>query len=171
MTVVDPVHLFEQAERLVEPIPGETEARQADLRRAVSAAYYGIFHFVITTAVDLFVGSENRESEQYSAAYRTVKHAWLSDLCEHLRGSLKPKKPPHAPGSDFFGPLINFATNVAVLQELRHSADYDPSFNVAPDEARIAIKVAREAVRLFQGASEKQRVAFLTLLLFDLRKS
>jgi hypothetical protein len=38
------------------------------------------------------------------------------------------------------------------------------------DEARILIAMAREAVNLFQDASEKQRVAFLTLLLFNLRK-
>ena len=49
-------------------------------------------------------------------------------------------------------------------------ANYDPLFSVTPDEARILIAMAREAINLFQDASEKQRVAFLTLLLFNLRK-
>ena len=54
--------------------------------------------------------------------------------------------------------------------EKRHLANYDPLFSVTPDEARILIAMAREAINLFQDASEKQRVAFLTLLLFNLRK-
>jgi hypothetical protein len=104
------------------------------------------------------------------ATYRSVKHEWLRDLCDHLRGLLKPRSPPHAPGAGFFGPLINFATSVATLQEKRHLADYDPSFTITLDEARILIAMGREAIKLFQDASEKQRVAFLTLLLFNLRK-
>jgi len=164
-------HLFEQADRLITPLPSETEPRQTDLRRAVSAAYYGVFHFTVTAAVDMFMGEANRSTKQYSFTYRTVTHAWLRDLCDHLRGLLKPKSiTPHAPGADFFGPLVKFATNVAELQEVRHAADYDPSFDIKLDVARIWISTAREAVSLFQGAEEKQRVAFLTLLLFNLRK-
>ena len=73
MAMVDPDHLFEQADRLITPLPTEPEARQTDLRRAVSAAYYGIFHFTMTAATDTFVGTANRESELYGSTYRTVK--------------------------------------------------------------------------------------------------
>jgi hypothetical protein len=163
-------HLFEQADRLIAPLPPEAEPRQTDLRRAVSAAYYGVFHFAVTAAVDMFVGETRRGGEQYIRTYRTVTHAWLHELCDHLRGLLKPKSFPHAPSVDFFGPLVEFATNVAELQEKRHTADYDPSFDMEPDEVKIWIDTARRAVSLFQSATERQRVTFLTLLLFNLRK-
>ena len=52
----NPEHLFEQAERLVEPLPSEAEPRQTDLRRALSAAYYGLFHFTLAAATDMFFG-------------------------------------------------------------------------------------------------------------------
>jgi hypothetical protein len=82
-------HLFEQADRLITPLPSESEPRQTDLRRAVSAAYYGVFHFMVTAAVDMFVGEANRGTAQYNFAHRTVTHAWLRELCDHLRGLLK----------------------------------------------------------------------------------
>jgi hypothetical protein len=55
MANFDPEHLFEQADRLVIPLPSEQEPRETDLRRAVSIAYYGVFHFTMTAAVDMFV--------------------------------------------------------------------------------------------------------------------
>jgi hypothetical protein len=41
--VIDPDHLLKQAQRLARP-PRPGAPRQADLRRAVSSAYYAIFH-------------------------------------------------------------------------------------------------------------------------------
>jgi hypothetical protein len=169
----DPTHLLDQATRLIVPLPGETVARQSDLRRAISTAYYAVFHFIVSAAADLFMtGIAARDTEQYVFVYRSVQHPWLRDLCDHLRGSLKPKSPksPHIP-SAFFGQLVQFAVNVIDLQENRHSADYDPSFPVTPDSARILVERACDTIRLFETATEQQRIAFLTLLFFDIRQS
>jgi hypothetical protein len=103
-------------------------------------------------------------------AYRSVTQDWLRSLCDQVRRVVHAKKPPHAPGADFFGDVEKFATTVAELQELRHSADYDPEFSTTVDEARIRIDEARQAVNLFRNASEAQRVAFLTLLFFNIRQ-
>src|SRR5260370_725176 len=97
MASLDPAHLFEQADRLTAPLASEPEPRQTDLRRAVSSAYYGVFHFTAASAVDMFLGTTNRHSEQYNATYRTVTHTWLRALCDHVRGLLKPKSLPHVP--------------------------------------------------------------------------
>jgi hypothetical protein len=103
-------------------------------------------------------------------AYRSVGHDWLRSLCDQLRGFSKAKRPPHAPGATFFGDIVKFATTVAELQELRHSADYDPEFTTTVEEVRIRIDEAREAANLFRNASDAQRVAFLTLLFFNIRE-
>jgi hypothetical protein len=105
--------LFEQADRLLAPTA--EEPRSTDLRRALSAAYYAVFHFIVTEGADLFFG---RGSSQYVMAYRSVDHAWLRSLCDQLRGLSKAKKPPHAPGVGFFGDVVKFATTVAELQEI-----------------------------------------------------
>jgi uncharacterized protein (UPF0332 family) len=164
----DPTHLFEQAQRLLAILPTEREPRPTDLRRALSTAYYAVFHFVVAEGADLFFGA--RSTEEYVMAYRSVTHDWLRSLCDQLQGLVKAKKPPHAPGADFFGDVEKFATTVAELQELRHSADYDPEFSTTVDEVIIRIHQARQALNLFRGASDTQRVAFLALLFFNIRQ-
>ena len=103
-------------------------------------------------------------------AYRSVRHEWLRSLCDQLRKKQIAKTPPHLPGS-FFGDVVKFATTVGELQDLRQQADYDPSFSIAADEVRIRIAEARRAAELFLGAEEKQRAAFLALLLFNIRQT
>jgi hypothetical protein len=99
-----------------------------------------------------------------------VSHDWLRSLCEQLQRKQLPRTPPHVP-PEFFGDIVKFATTLAELQEIRHGADYDPSFSMTGDEAKIRIAEARRAIELFRGAEEKQRVAFLTLLLFNIRQA
>jgi hypothetical protein len=164
----DPEHLFEQAVRLTEPWPSEAEPRQTDLRRAISAAYYGLFHFAVAASTEMFMDS--RFADEYAVAYRGVGHEWLRSLCDQLQKKRLAKVPPHVPGA-FFGYIVKFATTVAELQDLRHRADYDPSFSIKADEVKIRIAEARHAVDLFRGAEEKQRAAFLALLLFNIRQT
>jgi hypothetical protein len=71
----------------------------------------------------------------------------------------------------FFGDVVKFATTIAEVQDLRHQADYVPSFSITADEVKIRVAEARRAVELFRGAEEKQRAAFLTLLLFNIRQT
>ena len=164
----DPEHLFQRAIRLTEPWPSESEPRQTDLRRAISDAYYGLFHLTVAAATDMFMDS--RSADEYAMAYRSVRHEWLRSLCDQLRKKKIAKTPPHLP-EPFFGDVVKFATIVAELQDLRHQADYDPSFSTAADEVKIRIAEARRAAELFLGAEERQRAAFLALLLFNVRQT
>lgn len=70
--------LFKQADALV------AQGRQADLRRAISAAYYGLFHFVLTEAADMVVGNADQSSARYSLVYRSVDHKRLLQLSAQL---------------------------------------------------------------------------------------
>jgi len=40
--------------------------RQADLRRAISSAYYAVFHAIMAEAADDFVGSTHRHTPRYA---------------------------------------------------------------------------------------------------------
>jgi hypothetical protein len=83
VAILSPDHLFEQADKLVGPSAGRP--RQVDIRRAISASYYAIFHAIITAAVDQFIGVTNRDQSRYGLVYRSVNHAWLRDLCKEVQ--------------------------------------------------------------------------------------
>jgi uncharacterized protein (UPF0332 family) len=159
----DPQQLFEQADALA----ASPEGHQTDLRRAISTAYYGVFHFTLTAAADMVVGSGDQSSTRYSLVYRSVDHSRLRALCLQLSAT-KPQNLPLVP-SGGFGTIADFARIAGNLYELRNLADYDPSRDFTPDEARGAISDARQAIVWFQQGTSEQQKAFMTLLLFKSR--
>jgi uncharacterized protein (UPF0332 family) len=168
VAILNPDHLFEQAEMLVSPSAGRP--RQVDVRRAISAAYYAIFHAAITAAADQFIGVTNRDQSRYGLAYRSVNHTWLRDLCREIQKSTPSSKfKSHAPAAGFDPNITSFAAAVVELQEKRHSADYDVMIRMNRSDAALAIAEARAALHRFSTASEPQRSAFLSLLLFPPR--
>lgn len=158
-----PERLLQQADMLAVPQGGEPD--QTDLRRAISAAYYAVFHFLMTTAADLVIGSDKRSTAQYALAYRSVDHMRLKTVCTQLRGQVPDNVRPYAPAHGF-GEIADFARLAGNLVELRNLSDYDPSQEFTLDAVRTAIGEARKAIQHFQAADAEQREAFLILLLF-----
>jgi uncharacterized protein (UPF0332 family) len=164
---LNPEHLFEQALRLTEAPAGRP--RQADLKRAISAAYYGLFHIAITAGTEVLIGA-NHQDPLYGLIYRSVDHRRLRELCEEV---IKPKPStkyaPYLPSSGIGPDLIAFATAVKQLQEERHTADYDPSASISRSNALASIATAQSAVRRFKAADANAQAAFLCLLFFQPR--
>lgn len=169
MAILNPEHLFEQADKLIAPPPAGPP-RQVDVRRAISSAHYGVFHATLTAAADQFVGVTHRATSQYGLVYRSVDHKWLRILCEEVKKQTLPSRfAPYAP-ADGFGPhIIAFAAAALELQEKRHNADYDPLIRVKTSDAQLAIQTARAALQRFNEATAAEREAFLSLLLFSPR--
>jgi hypothetical protein len=168
VAVLNPNHLFEQADKLIAIQVGPP--RQVDIRRAISAAYYATFHATITAAVDQFVGVTNRDTSRYGLVYRSVSHSWLRDLCKEVQKQTPSNKfKPYAPSNGFGSNINAFAAAVAELQEKRHAADYDVMIRMNKSDAALAISTARAALRRFNKASKARRVAFLSVLLFQPR--
>jgi hypothetical protein len=169
MPVVNPDHLFEQADRLMSP-PGGGAPRQADLRRAISSAYYGVFHAVVTEAADEFAGKSNRRTPQYELAYRSIDHRSLRALCADITKPKLPKRYSKYEPTGGFGPDLSLvATAVIDLQEKRLAADYDPLLRVRTSDAALAVATGRTALIRFRKANRTRRRAFLSLLVFSPR--
>ena len=169
MAVLNPDHLLDQAARLITP-PGGGAPRQADLRRAISNAYYAVFHAVVTQAADDFVGMTQRTSPRYALAYRSIDHRSLRILCEDVKKTTLPAKySKYAPRGGFGSDLIALATAVVDLQEKRHLADYDPLFRVRTSDAELAVATGHTAISRFNSANRVSRKAFLSLLVFSPR--
>lgn len=91
MAILNPDHLFEQAEKLIGPPPAG-RPRQVDVRRAISSAYYGLFHFILTEVADEFVGVTQRASDRYALVYRSISHAIFKQLCSETKKAMPSAK-------------------------------------------------------------------------------
>jgi uncharacterized protein (UPF0332 family) len=173
MAILNPSHLLEQAERLLQPrIVGRKPAliRQVDRRRAISAAYYAVFHAVLTELADIFVGPELRKNIRYTLAYRHVDHRQLEFLSNQVIKQRPDKKyEPFFPDGGFDDAIRKFSSLVVKLKGDRNSADYDPSHRVKIADARAAISQARSAIESLKTAPEEHRQTLLTLLAFPPR--
>jgi uncharacterized protein (UPF0332 family) len=170
MPVLNPDHLLDQAERLIATTAAGGAPRQADLRRAVSAVYYGVFHAILTAATDVFVGKTHRDSARYELVYRSVSHSALSDVCrEVVKTTLPAKYLKYQPRGGFGPELQAVAAAVIDLQQKRHLADYDPLYRVRTSEVESAIRIGREALSRFNSASAERRNAFVSLVVFTPR--
>jgi len=165
MTVLSPDHLLQQAERLAARPPAGV-SRQVDLRRAISSAYYGLFHFTLTCLADEFVGVMQRATSRYALVYRSVDHRVLKDLCLEIQRPTPSRKfVPYFPAGGFGPELGSFAASAFELYEKRNRADYDPGPRFRSLDAQLAITTARDALERFGQAKLDIRRVFLTLLL------
>lgn len=169
MPILNPDHLLDQADRLIAPVGGGAP-RQADLRRAVSNAYYALFHAVITQIADDLAGRVDRNSPRYALVYRSVDHKALRRLCEDVtKPNLPNKYSGYAPRAGFGADLTAVATAVVDLQEKRHLADYDPLYRVRASDAAIAVATSRNALLRLRSANRSYRRTFMSLIVFSPR--
>jgi hypothetical protein len=92
--------------------------KQASLRRAVSTAYYALFHLLIGEAVGNWSVARQR-----SILARTFDHGKMRAVCQnHVTEFFKGGAP--AAGLQ----LQNVAHAFDILQQQRHKADYDNGF-------------------------------------------
>jgi hypothetical protein len=169
MPIPNPEHLLDQAQSLIDQ-RRSGPSRQVDLRRAISSAYYGVFHAVLITVAYMVVGRSRRASPQYALAYRGIDHKDIRELCMISCRSTPPARyaafvPPDGFGAD----IQDFAEDLTDLQQQRHAADYDPRLRVDLSDAVVALATARRAMRCWEAAPADERSAFLTLLLFPPR--
>lgn len=169
MSVISPDHLLEQADRLIAP-PAGGAPRQADLRRAISSAYYALFHAIATRVADDLIGQGQRQNPRYALAYRSVAHSSLRRLCEEVaKPKPRAKYSAFVPGASFGNDLLAVAVALIELQENRHRADYDPLFRVNMSDAVSAVATARAALGRLDKANRAKRKAFVSLVVFSPR--
>jgi hypothetical protein len=118
-----PEHLLEQARHLARR--ERTRPRQASLRRALSTAYYALFHFLIREAVRQI--GPNLSEENFNRTYRWFDHGAMYRVAKVFAQEIVriPNSKDVLIQSNSRG-MQFIALTFADLQELRHTADYDP---------------------------------------------
>ena len=128
--------LLAQAGELVNKSqPGAT---QADLRRAVSAAYYALFHLLVSEATLNW----KRDSSRYAFG-RMFDHGLMRKASQRMADSNR--SPMAGEDSEGVRKLRKVAKGFVQLQQKRHLADYDNGTRWTPFEALQEVSIAREA--------------------------
>jgi len=138
--------LLRHARDLAERAP--KRPKQANIRRAISAAYYAVFHLLTRAAARAF--ADGNESLIPRLA-RTFNHG---DMAKASKGFAKRELPQLLRNNSAVDPvppeLSAVAEAFSKLQESRHTADYDGGKVFQREEAVEAVKLAEEAFQKWE---------------------
>jgi uncharacterized protein (UPF0332 family) len=167
--VPDPADLLAVARLLLgagtTPAPSE-----AQLRRAVSSAYYALFHKVLHAATDRFVGTGKTNSAAYAIIYRSFDHQNMKNGCESLQAStLSQKTQSLLRRAKVSQATHDFASNFPSLQQSRHLADYDPASHFGPSDAVSLVDSAEAAMEAFDRIPADEKLDVLAFLMVRAR--
>ena len=159
---MDPDDLLLIAHQLATGVVGNRRGRprQAELRRAVSTAYYALFHTLARCGADLVAGStkQHRSQRAWQQAYRALDHGETRKRCTQkvrLAG---------------FPPEIQvFAAVFVRLQKLRHWADYDPLSMFYRSVVLQWIEEVDNSISGFNSVARAERKAFAVYVLLKQR--
>ena len=131
---------------------------QANLRRAVSTAYYAVFHCLAATVADTLMGK--RRSEAWHQVYRSPEHGGARSACRN-------RQVMHG-----FPPEIrSFAGRFIILQKARQRADHALEGRYYKLDVRAAIDMAETAIVQLDRANVEHRRRFAAHVLFRQRPS
>jgi uncharacterized protein (UPF0332 family) len=128
-------------------------------RRAVSTAYYAVFHAIAALCVREILPDEDRASQEFERVYRSLEHGSLKSEFSKL------------PLNNNRG-LRPIGALVIQLQSERHRSDYLPSRRLYTSETCMQhIQSARHAMKLLGQLSAKDRKILAVALLFRQRSA
>jgi uncharacterized protein (UPF0332 family) len=137
----------------------EYRPRQADLKRAVSTAYYALFHFLAQECADLLVGTGRaRGWPCWQHVHRSLEHGFAKTACGEVTNLKFPAE------------IIQFATFFIAMQEERHNADYDPQSRYSRAEVMGFIDGAEQAIADYKKAERSDKKAFAVQVMLRKQK-
>lgn len=150
---MNPTALIAHANQLAKAT--RSKPRQVDLKRAVSAAYYAMFHSLARECANTITGPDRaaRNSIAWVQVYRALEHGMTRNACRQ------------ASTRGFSLGILTFATTFATMQEKRHLADYDPLSTFARVDVVALIADAEQAIAGLRRATRPDRRAFVALVL------
>ena len=152
---MNPRDLMEVARVLAES--GHAPPTQARLRRAISTAYYAMFHCLAASAADLFIGTERNSA--WHRTYRALEHGRARSACRQAQTT-----------PEFPVEIRDFAEAFVALQKARQEADYaldTPAYQRS--DVRDHIASAELAIRQFGQAAVDARRSLVAHVLFRQR--
>ena len=128
------------------------------MRRAISTAYYALFHTLAASNAELIAGPPQSamSSHAWERVYRRLDHGRAQNNLRGVLGQLSPN------GANFVSTFID-------LQDLRQNADYNPNASITVSRTINIIERAETAIAAFAQLSEEERRFIAAQSLFDRR--
>jgi hypothetical protein len=166
---IDPAKLVKAARELAEHSPGAGRPRPIFLRRAVSTAYYALFHRLTRDAGIHLLPNGNAEDQLKLA--RTFGHNGLKKTCSQIAGRQGGIHPHVRSIVETLKQttIADVAASFCDLQEARHAADYNHLAPISKPAAVAQIEDANKAIETLEAANPADRQAFFSLLAMDAR--
>lgn len=129
--------------------------KQANLRRALSSAYYALFHYLVSEACCVQLGAQHAQAPFRYVIARAYSHAVMKSACTGfgggtLKDSVKKGLPGNSKGQYAVPAAIkDLAATFAELQEKRHLADYDLAERFSRSEVLALIEQGRKHIENF----------------------
>jgi uncharacterized protein (UPF0332 family) len=144
---------------LADQLAHEGARSSALRRRAVSTAYYAVFHALAKSCANILLPSVDKSSEVYERVYRALDHGPLKNAFSTKGSALRDRDS-----------LRDIGDLVVRLQSERNRADYLPPKSLfTREEARALVNQARAVVGEIERLSDDDRAALATWLLFKSR--
>jgi uncharacterized protein (UPF0332 family) len=154
-TPVDWRSLIQAGRDLLNPQLVGRNPTNVHVRRAISNAYYALFHALADSNASALIGSPNdaASAAAWSRIYRGLDHSMARRELQRNR-------------RDFSLQAQDFVDTFSDMQRLRHSADYDHNAVIPINQAIVRIAQAERAILNYSqvGMSEKLYIATLTLI-------
>lgn len=162
MTVPQPIdwrNLIQVGESLLKPQEDSSPTNE-HIRRAVSNAYYAMFHALATNNADVLIGSPRNDltTAAWIRVYRGLDHNRARRELENHRDDLSIE-------------AENFASVFTVLQKRRHSADYDPEATFNIQDTSLWLAIAAYACEQYPKAPRAERCCIAALTTIDRRRN
>lgn len=161
---IRPDWLIRQARELADP-GHRGQPRNADLRRAVSAAYYALFHHIALEMCRQIL--PNGTERDHLAMTRRVQHAAVKQVCNWVGGGSKPPEPlaDSVDAVKAVSALVDVAVTFPALIEARERADYDHLARLTKVDTLSNVQLAEESIKKLDSVKGcREREIFLACI-------
>ena len=143
---------------------------EAQLRRAVSTAYYALFHALLGAGATRFMGPGQQARPGYALLYRGYQHGRMRRVCQDLDvAALRPAVARQLGRSQVGPAMRRVAAAFVALQDARHASDYDPAARFDVADVTAALTEAEDAIAAFTAIPPEDQADILALMLVDPR--
>jgi len=153
-TPVDWRNLIQAGRDLLNPLPNGDPPTNEHVRRAISNAYYALFHALSQANASALIGTptDAASASAWSRVYRALDHGTARRELQRHRQELSP-------------PAQTFVDTFSHLQQLRHLADYDHTAVLTSHQATIRLQQAQTAILDYLQIDANERAYIATLIL------